>query len=87
MSRDKCRSVINGIFDNGRILSADYLETTITDVDLQILLWEYDFSDLAAFDVAFAQYGYLPKPLINETVKYYKAKTELKMSQAKSCTI
>lgn len=78
LSRDKCRRIENGVYDNGRILSANYLETTITDVDLRIIIDQYSFDDLCAFDVAYARYGKLPKPLVAETIAYYKAKTELK---------
>ncbi len=78
LSRDKCRRVERGAYDNGRILSADYLETTITDIDLRIILDQYSFDDMCAFDVAYARYGKLPQSLINETINYYRAKTELK---------
>ncbi len=78
LSRDKCRRIDRGAFDNGRILSADYLETTLTDVDLMIVIDQYSFDDLCAFDVAYARYGKLPQSLINETIAYYRAKTELK---------
>lgn len=78
LSRDKCRRIENGLFDNGRILSADYLETTITDIDLKIILDEYTFDDLVPFDVCHARYGKLPKPLVAETIAYYVAKTQKK---------
>lgn len=78
LSRDKCRRIENGAFDNGRVLSADYLETTLTDIDLKILLGQYSFDDLCAFDVAYARYGKLPDSFINIVISYYKAKTELK---------
>lgn len=78
LSKDKCRRIEKGAFDNGRILSAEYLETTITDVDFKIILDQYDFDDLCAFDVSYARYGKLPKPLIDTVIEYYKAKTELK---------
>ena len=78
LSSDKCRRIENGVYDNGRILSASYLETTITDVDLRIIIGQYSFDDLCAFDVAYARYGKLPKPLVAETIAYYKSKTELK---------
>lgn len=78
LSRDKCRRIENGLFDNGRILSADYLETTITDIDLKIILAEYTFDDLVPFDVCHARYGKLPKPLVAETIAYYVAKTQKK---------
>lgn len=78
LSRDKCRRIEKGAFDNGRILSADYLETTLTDIDLKIVLEQYSFDDLCAFDVAYARYGKLPDSFINVVISYYKAKTELK---------
>ena len=53
LSRDKCRRIENGVYDNGRILSADYLETTLTDIDLKIVLGQYGFDDMCAFDVAY----------------------------------
>ena len=78
LSRDKCRHIIDGWFDNGRILRAEYLETTLTDIDLQIILEEYVFDDMTAFDVAHARYGNLPRPLVETTIQYYVAKTSLK---------
>lgn len=78
ISRDKCRDVLNGIYDNGRILKADYLETTLTDVDLSIVLEQYKFSHAEPFDIWHARYGKLPKPIIETTIDYYRKKTELK---------
>ena len=77
LSRDKCRNILNGQYDNGRILSADFLETTITDVDFRILIKEYT-AEWVFTEIAYARYGYLPKPLIALTCEYYKRKTELK---------
>lgn len=78
LSRDKCRNIIGGDYDNGRILSADYLETTITDVDLRIIVEEYAADDLFFYKVKHARYGPLPRPLIEETIEYYRRKTALK---------
>ncbi len=78
LSKDKSRRIEKGAFDNGRILSAEYLETTITDVDFKIILDQYDFDDLCAFNVSYARYGKLPRSLIDTVIAYYKAKTELK---------
>lgn len=86
--RDKCRNIQsytddNGdihkaVYDNGRILRAGYLEMTITDIDFKILLSQYDFDDLVPLEVAHARYGKLPPKFIDETIKYFEAKTELK---------
>ena len=78
LSISKCRHIENALEDNGRILSADYIETTLTDIDLRIVLQEYSFTDIRFFDVASARYGYLPPPLISTICQYYHYKTELK---------
>ena len=78
LSISKCRHIENALEDNGRILSADYLETTVTDIDLKIILQEYSFTDIKFYDVATARYGYLPTQLIKTICQYYHYKTELK---------
>lgn len=78
LARDKCRNIREPLIDNGRILEAEYVETTITDIDLRIILSEYDFDDFVAFEVAHARYGDLPPSLIEETIKYYEVKTTMK---------
>lgn len=78
LSLSKCRNIENALEDNGRIIAADYLETTITDIDLKIVLGEYSFTDIKFYDVATARYGYLPDQLIKTICQYYQYKTELK---------
>lgn len=78
ISRDKCRRIDRGAFDNGRVLTADYLEITITDVDLRIIMQQYSWDDLCATDVAYARYGKLPDSLVELTIEYYRKKTALK---------
>lgn len=78
ISFDKCRHVNNGDLDNGRILSADYLETTITDIDFRIIISEYDFDDIIIYDFWHARYGYLPRILVALICEYYTGKTSLK---------
>ena len=88
LSSDKCRNIqrphytVDGLkdmvnADNGRILSADSLETTITDVDLRIIGAEYD-CNIVFLQGWYSSYKKLPQPLIDEVIKYYKEKTELK---------
>ena len=77
ISRDKCRNIMNALYDNGRILSADYLEMTLTDVDLMILLDEYDF-DIEIIEAMFASYGYLPEEIKHVIREYFIKKTALK---------
>lgn len=76
--RDKCRVCQNGVFDNGRVLSADLIDITLTDIDFKIILEEYDFAVAKFYDVAYTRYGVLPEPLIHTIIKYYTNKTALK---------
>lgn len=79
LSKDKCRNChdVYDTFDNGRILSAHYIETTVTDIDLKIIMEEYE-GKIYFLQGWYASYKKLPQPLINEVIKYYKDKTELK---------
>lgn len=79
LALDKCRKVSRDArLDNGRILSAGYLETTLTDVDLKIVLDQYIFSARKILTLEHARYGPLPEVLKKVIRKYYILKTELK---------
>ena len=78
LSRDKSRYIVNGRFDNGRVLDADYLETTLTDIDMKIIAAQYEWSGCRIFDVHVARYGKLPKMFRDVILKYYRIKTEFK---------
>lgn len=85
LTTDKSRSVYvedplreKYMFDNGRILYADYLETTVTEIDLKIILEQYTFKDMRFIKVAHCKAGRLPDEWISCTIDYYKRKTELK---------
>ena len=78
LARAKCYNIIGGVWDNGRILSADYLETTVTDVDWKIICRQYNWKHIKGVKAMWAHYGPLPAPLILTTIEYYRAKTSLK---------
>lgn len=78
ISRDKCRVCKNYVNDNGRLLNAEYIETSMTDVDLRIVLDMYEFDDIAFYDIYFARYDKLPAPIIEMCNDYYKKKTIMK---------
>lgn len=77
LAKSKCRNIINAVYDNGRILSADYLETTVTDIDLGIISQEYNCS-IEPITIAYARYGHLPTALVDVVLKYFRLKNELK---------
>lgn len=80
LSLSKCRNVSgDAIIDNGRILSASYLETTVTDVDIRIIIKETaDSCIMIPSNVYSARYGALPEEFRNVVIEYYTKKTALK---------
>ena len=92
LTKDKCRNLKLTVLetvkqgkkektfyheDNGRIIKAGSLETTVTDVDLQIIMKEYK-GKITILDGWYSSYKKLPQALIDLVIKYYRDKTELK---------
>lgn len=77
LSVDKCRSILDPVKDNGRIISASYLETTVTDVDMQIILEQYNF-ELQVKTLRVSKYQKLPPELTRVVIDLYHDKTALK---------
>ena len=78
ISKSKCKSFSVTQEDNGRILCCDYAEMCITEIDLAIILSQYDFTDYGVIDFRMARKGNLPEPIKEVIRKYYRMKTELK---------
>lgn len=81
--KHKCRDIKNFVNDNGRILSADYLKITITDVDYRIIDKEYIFDDFATLELAYSGYQKLPEQWTDTIKLYYQRKTQLKNVKGK----
>ena len=81
LSRDKCREIIRPTYVNGRILCADYLETTITDVDWEIINRRYKYDDYVIIQLFSSRYRRLPEMLREVIMSYYRNKTILKGSE------
>ena len=76
--KHKCRNLSHHYNDNGRILWADFLEISLTDIDFKIILQQYKFDAAEIHDFYHCRYGRLPKALRDVIGKYYQDKTELK---------
>lgn len=76
--KHKCRNLTHHYNDNGRILWADFLEISLTDIDFKIILQQYKFDAAVIHDFYHCRYGRLPKALRDVIGKYYQDKTELK---------
>lgn len=78
LARAKCQIIAGFENDNGRVLRADYLETVLTDLDLKIVLKEYEFESIEFKAFYHSRYSQLPKPLRETVQSYFNAKTNLK---------
>lgn len=79
LSRHKCRNLKTPIIDNGRVMSAEYLETTLTDIDLKIFMECYGGGTrIEILSGYFTHYSYLPRNFRRLIMKYFNLKSELK---------
>lgn len=63
--------------DNGRIIQADFLEMCITDIDYKIIVGMYECR-VEIQEMWTAWYDYLPRPIRECNIQYFRKKTELK---------
>ncbi|MBO6056036.1 MAG: hypothetical protein J6P84_03585, partial [Alphaproteobacteria bacterium] len=74
-----CVDALNPELDNGRILSADYVECCITEIDLMIINDQYVYDkNVGVLECMVAKKGMLPDEYRNVIKNYYRLKTELK---------
>lgn len=80
LAKDKCINIKNAIYDNGRILCADSVETWLTDIDYNIIkdIYNFDYENTIVYNLHIAKYGSLPDSIKAVVRKYFKMKTELK---------
>ena len=64
--------------DNGRILEADYTELALTEIDLQIVLKQYTFTEVDVISAMVAQKHPLPEEYKDVIRRYFDYKTKLK---------
>lgn len=74
----KCKGILKGVYDNGRILKAKVLyNIALTDLDYRIIKEQYNFI-MIPIEAAYARYGKLPPAYIDTVIQYYQNKTDLK---------
>ena len=83
LSFSKCWAVKDYQLDNGKVVYAKQLWTTMTDVDFSYFNKYYEWESFSVANVYIYKRGYLPKPLINSILKLYYDKTTLKGVQGK----
>lgn len=78
ISESKCRNLVKPIINNGRVAVAESMETTLTNVDYDIMKQSYTWEEMEITNVKYAVANYLPKPIITSILQLYQDKTELK---------
>lgn len=66
------------VSDNGRVLRADQIVLTVTNIDFEIILREYKADKIEISEFYVSRNKYLPKELREQILKYFKLKSELK---------
>ena len=78
LQSSKCEVVFNPRCDNGRILRADLIDIYITEVDLQMIMDQYNLGQARILNAWVAAKDYLPVWLTDYVYELYKDKTMLK---------
>lgn len=78
ISESKCYNLKKPVINNGRIVSADLLTTTLTEVDFDIMQQCYKWESIELSNVKYAHKAFLPKAIIKSVLELYQDKTVLK---------
>lgn len=78
ISQSKCKSILKGRYDNGRVIGADDLEIVLTDVDFKLIFETYKFDEYEILESYYSIYDYLPKQFIEFILEKYVNKTKYK---------
>lgn len=78
ISRYKCPVCENAIVDNGRIVMAEHIITTITEQDFFVYTEFYTWDRIEIKNLRTYQKNYLPKNFVQSVLSLYEKKTVLK---------
>jgi hypothetical protein len=78
LSLSRCYGIENPITNNGRVVYADKLRTTVTEQDFFILRDFYEWDKMGIADFRIYHKGYLPTDFVKAILKLYEDKTTLK---------
>lgn len=78
ISYSKCRNIKNPLINNGRIVQADTLTISCTDIDFLNIKDFYKWDSMKIGLCYIYKKDYLPKEFIKTILHLYKSKTELK---------
>lgn len=65
------------VIDNGRVIYAEFLEMTVTNIDLDIIMKEYVFDDIRIGEIWASRTAHLSKEIRDTVMDYFRKKTLL----------
>ena len=83
LSLHKCDVSEDVVTNNGRVVSASEVFTTMTDVDFRLCKEFYYWDGISIENFCFYRKKYLPTPLVKAILQLYKNKTEFKNVEGK----
>ena len=83
LSYSRCKITGNYIVNNGRVVSADKIITTLTELDFDTIQKFYTWDSVKIFNMRVYERGYLPRALIIAVLDLYEKKTSLKGIEGK----
>ena len=83
LSRSKCWICENPVLNNGRIISADRIITTMTEVDFESFRRFYTWEHMRISNMRIYEKQYLPTVFVKAILKLYEDKTVLKDVEGK----
>ena len=83
ISESKCFKMVKPVINNGRVYDAEMIQTTITDVDFNIIEKVYEWDKISIANVRVFVKAYLPKSIIESILNLYQDKTTLKGVEGK----
>lgn len=83
ISRSHCIECEDYVLDNGRVVRASKLTTSVTELDYDIICKNYKWSKMAISNFKIMYLDYLPKDYIKTVLDLYVSKTTLKGVEGK----
>lgn len=83
LSSSKCWELEKPVINNGRVVTAEKITTTLTEQDFWILTKFYKWDKTEIFNCRIYEKDYLPTNFIKAILELYKNKTELKDVEGK----
>lgn len=83
LSASKCLVLNNPVLDNGRVITADKIITTFTEVDFEAFRKFYTYDTYIVLSCRIYEKAYLPTRFVKAILQLYQKKTELKGVEGK----